>query len=412
MSTEFRMPDIGEGIAEVEIIEWHVGVGEQIRADQIVATIETAKAVVEMPTPLTGTVVSLGAEPGGRLPVGGVLITVEGIPGGADPSPAAPAAVVDQDLGSRTRPAAVRPKAAPAVRRFAVEHGVELQGLRGSGPGGRITREDVLEAEGSNVDAPQTAGDRGRTPGPPASTRDPGLGPDGADQHVPLRGLRREIAKAMVESWQSVPHIIDYRDVDAARLVEARAALREAWPQHAAALTFVPLFVKVAATALRRHPIMNASFDAEAAEYVLHRRVHIGVATATADGLLVPVVRDADRKSILELALEIAELVELARTRKATIDHLRGGTYTVNNFGAIGASMGTPIIRTPEVGITGFGRIADRVVARGGLPVVRPMLTVSSVGDHRLHDGDTLGAFTSTLVRLLEAPYELLAELA
>lgn len=401
------MPDIGEGIAEVEILEWHVRVGEQIRADQIVATIETAKAVVEMPTPLTGTVVSLGAETGGRLPVGGVLITVDGTPGAADPSPVARAPVFNQGMSSPARPAAARPKAAPAVRRFAVEHGVELQGLRGSGPGGRITREDVLEAVSSNVDSEMTARDRGRSP-----AHAPDIGPDGADEHVPLRGVRRQIAKAMVESWRSIPHIVDYREVDATWLVEARASMREAWPEHAAALTFVPLFVKVVATALRRHPLMNASFDEEAEEYVLHRRVHIGVATATADGLLVPVVRDADRKSIHELAIEIAELVELARARKATLEQLRGGTYTVNNLGALGASMGTPIIRIPEVGITGFGRIGDRVVARGGVPVVKPMLTLSSVGDHRLHDGDTLGEFTSTLVRLLEAPYELLAELA
>ncbi len=408
MSTEFRMPDIGEGIAEVEILKWHVGVGEQIHADQIVATIETAKAVVEMPTPLTGTVVSLGAEPGGRLPVGAVLITVDGIPGATDTSPVAGAAVLDQGLASPAPSVAARPKAAPAVRRFAVEHGVELQGLRGSGPGGRITREDVLNAVGSTVESEMTGPDRGR---PLAHVPYAGSGADGEDQHIPLRGLRREIAKAMAESWRSVPHIIDYREVDATRLVEARASMREAWPEHAEALTFVPLFVKVVATALRRHPLMNASFDEDEQGYVLHRRVHIGVATATADGLLVPVVRDADRKSILELALEIAELVELARARKATVEQLRGGTYTVNNFGAIGASMGTPIIHTPEVGITGFGRIGDRVMAREGVPVVRPMLTLSSVGDHRLHDGDTLGKFTSTLVRLLEAPYELLAEL-
>lgn len=409
MSTEFRVPDIGEGIAEVEILEWHVGVGEQIQADQVVATVETAKAVVEMPTPLTGTVVSLGAEPGERLPVGAVLITVEDGPGAIGPSPVDRASVLDRGGSGSEPPVAARPKAAPAVRRFALEHGVDLQGLRGTGPGGRITREDVLAAVGEVVGSQTTARGSAMTlPQRPAA----GSGPEGDDERVPLRGLRREIAQAMVASWRSVPHIIDYREVDATRLIEARASMRAAWPEHAEALTFVPLFVKVAATALRRHPLMNASFDEEAQEYVLHRRVHIGVATATAEGLLVPVVRDADRKSILELALEIAELVGLARARRATLEQLRGGTYTINNFGAIGASMGTPIIRIPEVGIAGFGRIGDRVVARGGVAVVRPMLTLSSVGDHRLHDGDTLGNFTSTLVRLLEAPYELLAELA
>jgi pyruvate dehydrogenase E2 component (dihydrolipoamide acetyltransferase) len=216
----------------------------------------------------------------------------------------------------------------------------------------------------------------------------------------------------MVESWRTVPHIIDYREVDASRLIEARQALREAWPEYAAVLTYVPLLVKVSAIALRRHPLMNASFDEVASEYVLHRRIHIGIATATSDGLLVPVVRDADRKSILELAVELSELVELARSRKATQEQLTGGTYTVNNLGSIGTSMGTPIIRTPEVGITGFGRITERAVARDGVPVVRPIMMLSSVGDHRLLDGDTLGSFTATLVNLLENPYQLLAELA
>jgi len=183
-------------------------------------------------------------------------------------------------------------------------------------------------------------------------------------------------------------------------------------PEHAAVLTFVPIFVKVAATALERHPLMNASFDEAAGEYILHRRINVGVATATKDGLLVPVLRDADRKSILELAIEFGELVELARTRKASLEQLTGGTYTVNNVGAIGSTVGTPLIHTPEVGITAFGRIVERVVARDGIPVVRRMLTVSSVGDHRLHDGDTLGSFTTTLVRLLENPHLLLAELS
>jgi pyruvate dehydrogenase E2 component (dihydrolipoamide acetyltransferase) len=171
------------------------------------------------------------------------------------------------------------------------------------------------------------------------------------------------------------------------------------------------LFVKVTAVALRAHPLLNASFDEANEEYVLHRRINIGIATVARDGLLVPVVADADRKTIAELAVEIAELVALARERKATREQLSGGTYTVNNLGAIGGQMGTPIIRTPEVGILGFGRISDRVVAVEGMAVVRPTIVLSSVGDHRLHDGDTLGAFTSAVVELIEKPYALLGHL-
>jgi pyruvate dehydrogenase E2 component (dihydrolipoamide acetyltransferase) len=430
MRREFKMPDIGEGIAEVEIIEWRIGLGDQIQPDQIVATIETDKSVVEMPTPLEGTVVFLGAEAGDLLAVGSVFIAVETeadvmaeSPPGADLGSASPQAHTSETLlGARdavleptrldAEQPSIRVKAAPSVRRLAAERGVNLAQVRATGPGGRVTRDDVLEAAAgptSGVRADARAYDE---PACTSLARRPAGGEGGEDdEHVPLRGLRRQIAKKMVESWRTVPHIIDYREVDASRLIEFRQALREARPEYAGVLTYLPLFVKISAIALGRHPLMNASFNEEASEYVLHRRIHIGIATATSDGLLVPVVRDADRKSIVELAVELGELVELARTRKASLEQLTGGTYTVNNLGSIGASMGTPIIRTPEVGITGFGRISDRVVARDGVPVVRPIMMLSSVGDHRLLDGDTLGSFTATLVHLLENPYELLMEL-
>ena len=430
MRRDFKMPDIGEGIAEVEIIEWRVGLGDQIQPDQIVATIETDKSVVEMPTPLEGTVVFLGAEAGDLLAVGSVLIAVETqahvlaeVPPGADLGSApSPAHTSEAPLGARDavlepgrldeEQPSIRAKASPSVRRLAQERGVDLAQVRATGPGGRVTRDDVLEAAAGPTTGVRADARAYVEPARTAAPRRPAGGEDGEeDEHVPLRGLRRQIAKKMVESWRTVPHIIDYREVDASRLIEFRQALREARPEYASVLTYLPLFVKVSAIALGRHPLMNASFNEEASEYVLHRRIHIGIATATKDGLLVPVVRDADRKSIVELAVELGELVELARSRKATNQQLTGGTYTVNNLGSIGASMGTPIIRTPEVGITGFGRISDRVVARKGVPVVRPIMMLSSVGDHRLLDGDTLGSFTTTLVHLLENPYELLMEL-
>jgi pyruvate dehydrogenase E2 component (dihydrolipoamide acetyltransferase) len=431
MRRDFQMPDIGEGIAEVEIIEWRIGLGDQIQPDQIVATIQTDKSVVEMPTPLGGTVVFLGAEAGDLLAVGSVLIAVETegevtaeAPPGADlDSASSPAHTSEALLGARdavvepTRRdgelSSIRVKAAPSVRRLAAERGVNLAAIRATGPGGRVTRDDVLDAgAGPTTGLPADSGAQDE-PARTSAARRPAVpsasGED--DEHVPLRGLRRQIAKKMVESWRTVPHIIDYREVDASLLIEVRQAFREARPEYSGVLTYLPLFVKISAIALRRHPLMNASFNEEASEYVLHGRIHIGIATATSDGLLVPVVRDADRKSTLELAVELGELVELARTRKASLEQLTGGTYTVNNLGSIGASMGTPIIRTPEVGITGFGRITDRVVARDGVPVVRPIMMLSSVGDHRLLDGDTLGSFTATLVQLLENPYELLTEL-
>jgi pyruvate dehydrogenase E2 component (dihydrolipoyllysine-residue acetyltransferase) len=431
MSVEFRMPDIGEGIAEVELLEWHVEVGSQVREYDVLATIQTDKSIVEMSSPFTGTVVRLGAAPGDILPVGDVLVVLDtgtdtnagtGTNAGAD---AGDAAEMGTGAAPAAEPVAERPRAAPAVRRLAVELGVSLADVRGSGPSGRITNEDVRLAAAAGADQ------AGARPGPPQdedageAEAKPAVGPvpdlaaqQGAaitrhlpDEHVPLRGLRRQIAKNMAESWRTIPHITDWREADATQLIEARRALSAHVPAVAGALTYVPFFVKITATALRHHPLLNASFDEEHQEYVLHRRINIGIATSVPDGLLVPVVRDADTKTVIELAEEIAELVGLARERKASREQLTGGTYTVNNFGAIGGHLGTPIIRPPEVGILGFGRISDRVVAVDGAPAVRSTIGLSSVGDHRLHDGDTLAAFTSAVMDLIERPYALLGEL-
>ncbi len=415
MSAEFRMPDIGEGIAEVELLEWHVAVGSHVREYDILATIETDKSVVEMPSPFSGRVIRLGAKPGDMLPVGDVLVVFDTDAG----TPAAEAPAEPAEPPAEQVP--TRPRAAPVVRRLAVELGVNLTDVRGSGPSGRITQEDVRLAAAAGADqaGPGPARDAGEAqaeaPAGPRSDlpaqQSAGTIRPRPDEHVPLRGLRREIAKNMAESWRTIPHITDWREADATQLIEARRALLAHVPAVAGTLTYVPFFVKITATALRHHPLLNASFDQEHQEYVLHRRINIGIATSVPDGLLVPVVRDADTKTVIELAGEIAELVGLARERKASREQLTGGTYTVNNFGAIGGHLGTPLIRPPEVGILGFGRISDRVVATDGMPAVRPTIGLSSVGDHRLHDGDTLGAFTSAVVELIEHPYALLGEL-
>jgi pyruvate dehydrogenase E2 component (dihydrolipoamide acetyltransferase) len=436
MSVEFRLPDVGSGIAEAEIVEWRVGVGDQVREGDILVTVETSKSIVEMPSPAAGTVARLGASAGESLAVGAVLAVLDGPAGAAEapagagqgarpaPEPGLADAAVPADAAAPAAPppagaTAARPKASPVVRRIALERGIDLRTVTGTGPGGRITRDDIESVTAAPDSAlPDTAAPTQQPPadlpasGPPAAApAPPPLAAPPQDERVPVRGLRRQVARKMAESWRTVPHIVDWREADATRLIEARQALCAARPEQAAALTFVPFFVKITAVALRRHPLMNASFDEAAEEYTLHGRISIGVATAVPDGVIVPVVPDADRKSLLELAGEIAELVRLARERKVTPGQLAGGSYTVNNLGGIGAQAGTPIIRTPEVGILGFGRITERVVAAGGAPVVRPSVTLSSVADHRLHDGATLGAFTATVVELTENPYLLLAEL-
>jgi len=429
---QFRMPDIGEGIAEVEIVDWLVAVGDSVAQDQPLVTVETDKARVDIPTPVAGTVSALGAQPAEFVPVGAVLFELNeaGSAPGAGPAapraePTAPGAPTEVAAAvgapeveiSPTAPAAqtggrARVKAAPSVRRLADERGIELAAVRGTGPDGRVTKDDVFAAQTAQTGAPPAAAEP--SPGPPAP---PAAPPTSAppqrpfDEVIPLRGLRRTIAKNMSQAWRTIPHIIDWRQADASALIAVRSALRVAYPDVAQHVTYVPLLVKIVASALQANPLMNASLTPEEDGYVLHSSVNIGIATSTPDGLLVPVVRDADRKSVIELGVEIAELVGVTRTRSASTEQLTGGTYTVNNVGALGGTMGTPIIRSPEVGILGFGRVVSTVVAQEGQAVVRPVMTLSSVGDHRLHDGAELSAFTAHVVDLIENPLRLLGAL-
>jgi pyruvate dehydrogenase E2 component (dihydrolipoamide acetyltransferase) len=348
---EFRLPDVGEGIATAEILEWLVAEGDQVREHQDLVQIQTDKAVVEIPSPATGVVSRLCAQVGDTVDVGALLVVIEG------PTLDAPAAP------ARSGP----PLAAPSTRHLARELGVDLGNVAGSGPEGRILEEDV----------------RGAAEGP---------------EVIPLRGTRRVIAHTLTRAWLEVPRIIDYREVDATALLEMRARL---------ALRPTPLIVRAAVVAAREHPYVNASIDLERETITLHRHYHVGIATAGPDGLTVPVIHDADDRSLDELAREIEALSQAARERRLTPQQLAGATLTVNNFGSLGTWLGTPIVRPPEVLNLGVGAIRDRVVAVDGQPVVRPTLVLSVAGDHRVLDGDTLAAYVTRVAALLEAPEDL-----
>jgi pyruvate dehydrogenase E2 component (dihydrolipoamide acetyltransferase) len=304
--------------------------------------------------------------------------------------------------------------------------------VAGSGPHGRILREDVERA---------AAGAGAATPGPPADAPLPGrsadtpppvrasraaarlAAPPGRESSapspgevVPLRGVRRTIAHALTRAWLEVPRIVDYREVDATALLRARASLRQRALDRgdealAKALTPTPFAIRAAVLAAREHPYVNASIDLEREEITLHAHYHVGIAAAGPDGLTVPVVHDADRRSLAELAHEVAALSQAARDRKLSVDQLAGATITVNNFGSLGTWMGTPIVRPPEVVNLGVGAIRDRVVAVGGAPVVRPTLVLSVAGDHRVLDGDGLAAFVDDVAKLLEDPVLLFEDL-
>lgn len=384
MPFEFKFPDIGEGTDSGELLEWHVAEGQEVREDDPLAEVETDKATVTIPCPTTGRVLELRAKVGDLVPVGEVLAVFEATTEAPEAPPTASAPRAETPATATAgRAAASPPLASPAVRKRARDLGIELEQVRGSGPDGRIEPADLEQA---------AAG----APSPPA----PAAGE--RDQVVPLRGTRRAIARAMTEAWRTIPHIIDYREADATELLAWRERLR-GQPGHEH-LTVTPLLLRLTVEALKRHPYANASIDLEREQITLRSEYNVGIATAAPDGLLVPVVHGADRKTVSELAEEIAELTRAARARRLRPEQLNGGTFTLNNYGSLGVWLGTPIIKPGEVANLGVGRVLERPVARHGQVAVRPIVALSVSGDHRVLDGHTLGAFVSDVVALIEDP--------
>jgi pyruvate dehydrogenase E2 component (dihydrolipoamide acetyltransferase) len=397
---DFRLPDVGEGLSEAEIVTWRVAEGDRVREDDILAEVETDKSVVEVPAPHDGIVLALGGVPGDVIPVGGLL------------------AVLEVDAGHTTLRAAAEPTAAhtrvaasPATRRRAVELGVHLAAVAATGPGGRVLMSDVESAAAAPAPAapPTAAPPTAAPPPPPPAAAPPDRAPDGAgeDRVEPLRGVRRRIAQTMAQTLQ-IPAITEWRDVDATRLLDVHGRLRERAAARHERLTLLPLVLQAAAAALREHPRFNARIDVERQEITYLQHVNLGVATATPDGLIVPVVRDADRLRLRELAAEVERLAEVARTRTLAVEDTANGTFTVTNFGSFGTVRGAPLIRPPEVAIAGIGRVHDAVVAVDGRPQVRPVLPLVVSTDHRLNDGDHLAAFCASFAAYLSDPTLLL----
>ena len=501
----FELPDVGEGLTEGEVVRWLVGPGDTVSEDQPVVEVETDKAVVEVPSPVNGTVGELHADPGDVVPVGEVIVTFEtGDAGGetrvveSGTSPeigaeAADAPEVDESVAARGEPAGNENAvfAPPNVRRLARELGIDLAGVEGSGPSGRVTAGDVRaaaeqagEAGEAGEDAatePATAPDdaarteSGATTGAATVSSGPAergltlatprtrgvaheLGVDlnavptdrthdgaalvtaeavreyaaaretaGADadgdpdtatvaegtdervERVPYRGVRRTIGERMERSKYTAPQVTHQDSVEVSELVEIRALLDDHLGE-AADLTLLPLVVKAVVAALAEHPYLNASLDEENEEILLKNHYDIGVATATDDGLIVPVVDDADRKGIRRLAEEIADLVAAARDRSIAPEALRGGTFTITNIGAIGGDHGTAIINYPEVAILGVGTVEERPVVVDDDVVARPVMPLSLTVDHRVVDGAVAARFTNRIKEYLHDPRRLLVE--
>ena len=436
-----KMPDIGEGIAEVELVAWRVQPGETVAEDQILADVMTDKATVEIPSPVVGTVLALGGAVGQVMAVGGELIRIEvegegnastaSVPASASAHapvlpavskapapiaasvPAAPsvmAPVVPARMPATSRPAAPaitapstrqpgdKPIASPAVRRRAWELGVELQYVPASGPAGRTTHEDL--------DAYVARGATGQSPAAGAVRY--------AQRHdeeaIPVIGLRRKIAQKMQEAKRRIPHFTYVEEIDVTELEALRTRLNARWGKERARLTVLPLLIRAVVLAVREFPQINARFDDEAGVVTRYGAVHIGIATQTEAGLMVPVLRHAESCDLWASAAEVGRLAEAARTGKATRDELSGSTITITSLGVLGGIVSTPVINHPEVAIVGVNRMVERPMMRGGAVVPRLMMNLSSSFDHRVVDGLHAAEFIQVLRGLLEFPATLFLE--
>ena len=399
---DYKLADVGEGIAEAEVIEWLVAVGDVVKEDQPVIVVETDKSQIEIPAPVAGKVIELCVVAGDVLAVGSSLMKIEAsgevsndISAHASPAPSSVITNDKTDLPSTlgARATNVRPLASPSTRRLAASLGVALENVSGSGPNGQITAEDVQAASAT---AATTS-----TPKVTPTVSEPGV------TVIPLRGLRRQIAASMSQAL-TIPHILEFKEIDATALLALRSDLTKDFEAQGQKLSVTPFLMRACVLALAKHTSFNARFDSEVAEIAQFENVNLGFATATDDGLIVPVIQNAQNLSVKELAQETDNLVALAKSRKASLEQLSGGTFTLTNFGSFGTWLGTPIIHAPEVAIAGFGRITEKVLAVDGIPTVRMVLPIVVAADHRVNDGAHLGAFVSEIADLLLRPLSLL----
>ncbi|NYT33296.1 dihydrolipoamide acetyltransferase family protein [Rhizobium sp. WYCCWR 11128] len=396
-----KMPDVGEGVAEAEIVEWLVKTGDPVREDMVIAAVMTDKATVEIPSPVNGTVTWLAGEVGDRIAVKAPLVRIEtaGDVGEAQPVGISQTPIAETLTAEIAKPApatptpapapAEKPLAAPSVRLFARESGVDLRQVQATGPAGRILREDIEQFLGHGT-APATAKN--------------GFARKTATEEIKLTGLRRRIAEKMVLSASRIPHITYVEEVDMSALEELRATMNgDRRPDHPK-LTVLPFLMRALVKAISEQPDVNATFDDDAGIITRYSAVHIAIATQTPAGLTVPVVRHAEARGIWDCAAEMNRLAEAARSGTATRDELSGSTITISSLGALGGIVSTPIINHPEVAIVGVNKIATRPVWDGTQFVPRKMMNLSSSFDHRIIDGWDAANFVQRIRTLLETP--------
>jgi pyruvate dehydrogenase E2 component (dihydrolipoamide acetyltransferase)/2-oxoisovalerate dehydrogenase E2 component (dihydrolipoyl transacylase) len=401
---EFALPEIGEGVYEAELVRWVAAPGSAVKMGQTLLEVMTDKATMEVPSPFAGTIDSLLREPGQTIKVGDPILTYTPA-GAAQQAPSPTAAPVAAKARQANGPAAPPPPrgtpaavvAAPSVRHMARKMGIDLAALRGSGPGGRVLIDDLTRAI-------QPAPPDGQKP-----KREPGFDVGRPGTRMKLAGLRRKIAEHMALSKRTIPHYSYVDECDLSALVALRSSLKDAYQKAGVKLTFLPFLVKAVVAALKEVPLVNSSLDEQAGEIVLHDRYDIGIAVATPGGLIVPVVRGADKKDIGSIARDIERLSNEARTGKSRLEDLKGGTFTISSFGSVGGLIATPVINHPEVGILALGKVVKRPVYDDA-GQVRPadMAYLSFSFDHRVVDGAVGAVFGNVVVKQLKNPALLL----
>lgn len=431
MAQEFRLPDIGEGLTEAEVVQWLVEVGDPVGVDQPLAEIETDKAVTDISSPHAGVVLYRGAENGATLRVGEILVVV-GYEGeewtppddGAKGTEVAPivgtlaeeAMLLGISDDGQADPTGDRPKALPLVRKLAREHGINLEDVHGSGPQGRITRDDLQDfIDGASPDETPVVAEEPiaevvetepvELPPVEDGPEDPAVDPAGDTDRVPMSRLRRTIADRMSRSWSEIPHVTAFDSADATRLIAARRALAN---RAETAMPIEALIIKAVIPALRAFPEFNASIDND--DLILRRYYNVGVAIDTDEGLIVPVVKNAGDRGVADLAAAIGGLAGSARSRELSTADLSGATFTVSNIGAVGGGFGTPLVPFGTTAILSVGRAIDQPVVRDGEVTSAVMMPLSLSYDHRVIDGGVGRRFLAMVVENLEEPALFLAE--
>jgi pyruvate dehydrogenase E2 component (dihydrolipoamide acetyltransferase) len=418
---EFRLPDIGEGVVEGEVVKWLVAQGDQVLEDQPMVEVMTDKATVEIPSPRAGTIKEIRAEAGKLCKVGAVMVVIDDAGGSARAVEKQPTANEERQFEEKLPAETVKTGsngnahaaqtaqtipsnreggkvlATPATRKLARDLGVDLATVHASGDNGRITTDDVRAAAGGATQSAHAVTPI-KTYAPLATQK------EATDERVPFRGVRKKIAENMHRSRQTAAHFTYVEECDMTELVALRKRARARAEERGLKLSFLPFIVKAVCAGLKKFPIVNATLDEATQEIVLRKRYHVGVAAATEAGLIVPVLRDADQRSLFDIAKSLDELSEKARTGKASRDEITGSTFTISSLGTLGGVLATPIINFPEVAILGVHKIKPSAVVRDGQIVIREIMNLSISLDHRVVDGYEGAQFLAHVISLLEDP--------